>query len=52
MATANGIPTWVVYRVNYDWPLLTPFLADILGEGGNIPLSASIVVRNEPFPDT
>jgi Flp pilus assembly protein TadG len=52
IAGVGGPGAVVIYRVNYDWPLLTPYLADILGEGGKIPLSASIVVRNEPFPET
>jgi len=52
IAGVGGPGAVVVYRVGYDWPLLTPFLADILGTGGKIPLSASIVVRNEPFPGT
>ncbi len=52
VAGVGGPGAVVIYRVNYDWPLLTPYLADILGENGKIPLSASIVVRNEPFPET
>lgn len=51
VAGVGGPGAVVIYKVSYDWPLLTPYLADILGEGGKIPLEASIVVRNEPFPD-
>lgn len=51
VAGVGGPGAVVVYRVTYDWPLLTPYLADVLGTDGKIPLSASIVVRNEPFPD-
>ncbi len=39
----------VVYTATVQWRLLTPFLTAVLGEGGRMPLSASIVVRNEPF---
>ena len=39
----------VVYTVRVDWQLLTPMLAPFIGDGGVLPLSASIVVRNEPF---
>jgi Flp pilus assembly protein TadG len=39
----------VVYRLSYDWSLLTPMLTGVIGEGGKIRLAASVVVRNEPF---
>lgn len=38
----------VVYDILTDWPLLTPFMAPFIGQGGVIPLGASIAVRNEP----
>lgn len=39
----------VLYRVTASWNALTPLLAPFIGDGGMIPLSASVVVRNEPF---
>jgi Flp pilus assembly protein TadG len=42
----------VVYTINYDWKILTPFVGPLLGTLKNgkyvLPLSASIVVKNEP----
>jgi Flp pilus assembly protein TadG len=37
----------VLYRIDYEWDLLMPFVARILGTDGYLPMSASIVVRNE-----
>jgi Flp pilus assembly pilin Flp len=38
------------YTVEYDWPLMTPFMARIMGNAeGRVPLIASIVLRNEPW---
>jgi len=39
----------VVYRVSYDWPLLTGLLSPILGSAGYVHLRVSTAVRNEPF---
>lgn len=39
----------VVYRLRYAWPIMTPFAGRFLGTDGTLPLSASIVVRNEPW---
>lgn len=41
----------VLYTIDYDLPLLTGYLANHLGSGGNIGLTASIAVLNEPFVD-
>ncbi len=41
----------VLYRIDAEWPLMTGLLGDIMGSGGVVPLTASIVVRNEPFGD-
>jgi Flp pilus assembly pilin Flp len=42
----------VVYTVKYDWKILTPFVGPLLGTLKNgkyvIPLTASVVVKNEP----
>jgi Flp pilus assembly protein TadG len=39
----------VVYRLHYDWQTMTPFSAHFVGNDGVLSLSASIVVRNEPW---
>lgn len=39
----------VLYRVTANWDALTPLLAPFFGDGGYIPLSASVVIRNEPY---
>ena len=36
----------VVYSIAYAWPMMTPVIDHIVGE---IDLSSSIAVRNEPF---
>lgn len=53
MGTAGpgGAGDIVLYRIDYDWPLLTPIASTFMGNGGVIPLSASIVVRNEPWDE-
>jgi Flp pilus assembly protein TadG len=51
MGTAGlGGPGDVVqYRITYDWRLLTGLLVPALSSDGNIRLSATVVVRNEPY---
>lgn len=39
----------VLYRASFDKPLLTGFLAPMIGKDGRIRLEASVAVRNEPF---
>ena len=39
----------VVYRLRYDWQLMTPFAGQFIGQGGAVGLNASITVRNEPW---
>ncbi len=39
----------VVYRIRYDWPLMTPFAATFIGSGSTFPIRASVAVRNEPW---
>ncbi len=41
----------VLYTVDYSLPMLTSFIANYLGSGGYVGLSASIAVLNEPFID-
>lgn len=48
--TGLGGPGDVVhYRIIYNWRLLTGLLVPALSADGNIRLSASVVVRNEPY---
>jgi Flp pilus assembly pilin Flp len=39
----------VRYKVTYEWHLMTPLLSDMLGKNGVFHMSASVVVRNEPY---
>jgi Flp pilus assembly protein TadG len=50
-AGVGGPGAVVVYRVSYNWPLLTGLLAPMLGPAGYVPLVVSTAVRNEPFPN-
>lgn len=46
LAGLGGPGDIVVYRLEYDWPLLTPLFAATLG---GLTLRSSMAVRNEPF---
>lgn len=46
---AGGAGDIVVYRMNYDWPLLTPLLGHVIGADGHFSLKAAVAVRNEPW---
>lgn len=39
----------VLYKISYDWPLLTPLLDYVIGTNGTFKIGASIAVQNEPF---
>ena len=39
----------VIYRIRYDWPLMTPFAGTFIGTDGIFPIRASVAVRNEPW---
>lgn len=41
----------VFYRLNYEWEYMTPVFAVFSGLGHNLPLSATVAVRNEPFTE-
>jgi hypothetical protein len=49
---AGGPGEVVVYRIRYDWPLLTPLAAGLIGEEGKFTLRASLAVRNEPWVES
>jgi hypothetical protein len=46
---AGGAGSIVLYRISYDWPLLTGLLSPLLGSAGYVHLRVSTAVRNEPF---
>jgi hypothetical protein len=39
----------VVYRITYEWPVLTPLAGPLIGHDGTFTIKASIAVRNEPW---
>ncbi len=39
----------VQYTVEYDWHVITPFMAPVFGNDGTVHLKASVVLRNEPW---
>ncbi len=39
----------VVYRITYDWEMLTGLLDAFIGQNGAIQLTANVAVQNEPF---
>lgn len=51
MGTAGlgGAGDIVVYKVSYPWPINTPFLRNLIGNNGTFTISASAVVKNEPY---
>ena len=48
-AGAGGAGDVVVYRIDYDWPLLTSLMTPLIGKDGKFHVQASAVVRNEPW---
>lgn len=47
---AGGSGQVVVYRIAYDWKLMTPLLATAMGDDkGNYRLESTVVVSNEPW---
>jgi len=51
VAGAGGSGDVVLYRIEYDWPYLTPYALQLLGQGDALQIQASIAVRNEPWGD-
>lgn len=49
IAGVGGPGDVVVYRVVFEWSILTPILRPFIGQDGRIPLMASLAVRNEPY---
>lgn len=48
---AGGSGEVAVYRIDYEWEILTPLVMHVIGEDGKFPLRASVAVRNEPWDD-
>ena len=46
-AGLGGPSDVVVYRVTYDWGIMTPYMRDVMGE--SVHHVSSVAVRNEPF---
>jgi hypothetical protein len=46
-AGLGGPSDVVVYRLTYDWGIITPFMANIIGQ--SVRHVSSVAVRNEPF---
>ena len=47
---AGGPGDIVAYKITYNYTLMTPFLAPLVGNGdGKIQFTAVVVVQNEPF---
>lgn len=51
-AGPGGSGTVVLYRMRYEWPVMTPFAGPIIATDGKFPIQASIAVRNEPWNPT
>lgn len=39
----------VLYTLSYDWDMIMPFASQVFGEDGVVPLSSSVLVKNEPY---
>lgn len=46
---AGGSGDIVVYRMRYDWNLLTPLAEPLIGSDGKFTLRTAVAVRNEPW---
>lgn len=49
LAGIGSSSTIVLYKVRYNWRLLTPLLPTFLPNGYNFPIEVSVAVRNEPW---
>jgi Flp pilus assembly pilin Flp len=46
---AGGSGDIVLYQITAEWSIFTALLADVLGDNGLFTITASMVVRNEPW---
>lgn len=49
IAGIGSSSTVVLYKVRYNWRLLTPLLPKLLPNGYDFPIEVSLAVRNEPW---
>ncbi|RED53450.1 TadE/TadG family type IV pilus assembly protein [Aestuariispira insulae] len=47
--SAGAADDVVLYRISYNWPIMTPLIGALIGTDGHFPMEASIAVRNEPW---
>lgn len=52
MAGLGGPGDIVLYTVSVDWQMMTPLIGSLMTEDGTMKLESSVVVRNEPYPDS
>ncbi|MEI6729917.1 MAG: TadE family protein [Pseudomonadota bacterium] len=52
VAGLGGAGDIVVYKVSYPWHISTPMLQNIMSSNGTLTISASAVVKNEPYGTT
>lgn len=50
VAGLGGPGDIVVYTLSYPWPIMTPWMRPFFGNQSTITLTASAVVKNEPYP--
>lgn len=48
---AGGAGAIVVYKATYPWKVVTPLLSKFFSADGTLNITASMVVRNEPYDD-
>ena len=46
LGIANEI---VLYRVTYNWPIMTPIMRQFIGTNGTFAITSSMLVKNEPY---
>ena len=49
-AGLGGPEDVVLYRVRYEWEMMTPLFRALFPPSGTVPMEASLAIRNEPFP--
>ena len=48
---AGGAGDVVLYKLSYDWEIVTPLAGPLLADDGTVTLVSSMAVRNEPWED-
>lgn len=48
-AGLGGANDIVLYTVHYDWHVITPLISSLITDDGTFPITASVVVKNEPY---